>query len=1086
MKKLLALVLALVMTLGLATVGTNAAVSDYKDAKSITYEEAVAVMQAIKVMIGDPDGSFRANDYLSRAEAAKIIAYLRLGNETAEKVLVASGTKFSDVPASHWGAKYIEYCAAEGIINGIGNGKFSPDGTLLVIDFAKMLLGALGYDAEIEGMTGADYRIHTSKIANRVGLFDGNSDVVVTANCTRQEAALYAFNAIKTPLVQYANKGSNISVNGAEVQFGASNWEYMTTASSDARYNHIDNAVLNENHAAKIIEFGEQYYPGLILKGDTDAFQRPCSVWTYNNEEVGKFVNKDNLVATYTTGITGKELNELLGDTVVNNCFFDYYVDGAEVVNDILPNNMIRTNTESYAYPGNGALTEVYLFNGDIPTVRIVTINTFFAWADSSYDKSTDQLRLFVYCNGKHANGSYITVYGDEVPEAVNYSKDDPIMVQMTTDNAADYTNAEVRTLEKPAEEKTGVALKEYKANSYVTSTAGEKLTYSKKGNNYETKLHEYNKEALELTYTEYVDNYGYLIYIEAESATKTYLFLTGYDLGTTNIGNATCKANAIFLDGTMKTIEINLTKTSDNILNTAGDAPKYAQYPDLKDKDGIKAIQRNQWFTYKETDGVYTLSPIDPAQVGATKFDEAAADIYPANCRVLDGANGNSVLGTAYGSGAAYGNDKSVFITVAGNAITDAVAGITKVTNVYTGIQTVDIQPYKEGDPGVKDHRGKVNPGGDPVRDTVFWVKDTSNYVIGMVIVGEDAASTKNYAFATGAAEKEYKDGTWTKWDFTAIVDGEEKTLTIRGENYDQVFGEANKINTAADFDAHGSMFLMAFDADGFVTKVEQILDGDSVSPNKDKDKDTNYTAADFGSFKAEAPDWATHSQTNDLKGYKVFDLYHYGDGRTDTLTVKGNVLYAYCEDDVEVEGLSVGLAVKSDAPVFVVRPVATVSTLRNPAKWDQETIKCANLDAALSVLIDANTELDDKQFVGEIAAALNSSTGVAQWVVLESHTPRVIKDTDSTITNPTNTSYTGFTVKAGNPGTFDWIGSKAATGLTWTFTDIDKSNSISGVYHGETSVEALIGNPMVTACDGHACYISIGSYGASWVCKK
>ena len=78
MKKLLALVLALVMSLSLVTI-SNAA---FKDADSIDNKEAVEVMNAVGVLIGDEKGNFNAKDTLTRAQAAKIIAYLDLGGKT--------------------------------------------------------------------------------------------------------------------------------------------------------------------------------------------------------------------------------------------------------------------------------------------------------------------------------------------------------------------------------------------------------------------------------------------------------------------------------------------------------------------------------------------------------------------------------------------------------------------------------------------------------------------------------------------------------------------------------------------------------------------------------------------------------------------------------------------------------------------------------------------------------------------------------------------------------------------------------------------------------------------------------------------
>ena len=74
MKKLLALVLALVMSMSLVTI-SNAA---FKDADSIDYKEAVDVMNAVGVFVGDEKGNFNPKENLTRAQAAKIISYLLL------------------------------------------------------------------------------------------------------------------------------------------------------------------------------------------------------------------------------------------------------------------------------------------------------------------------------------------------------------------------------------------------------------------------------------------------------------------------------------------------------------------------------------------------------------------------------------------------------------------------------------------------------------------------------------------------------------------------------------------------------------------------------------------------------------------------------------------------------------------------------------------------------------------------------------------------------------------------------------------------------------------------------------------------
>ena len=120
MKKLLALVLALVMTLSLATVSTNAA---FEDAADISYEEAADVLSAVGVFVGDGK-NFNPKAALNREQAAKLVAYLALGEDVAEALPAVQ--MFDDVAASSWAAKYIAYCADAGIITGDGAGKFYP------------------------------------------------------------------------------------------------------------------------------------------------------------------------------------------------------------------------------------------------------------------------------------------------------------------------------------------------------------------------------------------------------------------------------------------------------------------------------------------------------------------------------------------------------------------------------------------------------------------------------------------------------------------------------------------------------------------------------------------------------------------------------------------------------------------------------------------------------------------------------------------------------------------------------------------------------------------------------------------------
>ena len=225
MKKFLSLVLALVMTMSLVTVSAGA--KDFTDSSKINYKEAVDVMSAVKVIDGYAEGDFRPANTLTRGAAAKIICNLILGPTTAE-ALVADAAPYSDVPTTNTFAGYIAYCAKEGIISGYADGTFRPAASLSGYAFMKMLLGALGYDAKIEGYTGANWSINVAKRALNIGLADDlTGDFNGVKAVTREEACLYALNTMTANMVEY-DSTTNISVGGAQVVIAGSKAKDMT------------------------------------------------------------------------------------------------------------------------------------------------------------------------------------------------------------------------------------------------------------------------------------------------------------------------------------------------------------------------------------------------------------------------------------------------------------------------------------------------------------------------------------------------------------------------------------------------------------------------------------------------------------------------------------------------------------------------------------------------------------------------------------------------------------------------------------------------------------------------------------------
>lgn len=193
MKKIIALILAMAMIFSLAL---SVGAADFTDAAEIdgANTEAVTVLSSLGIIAGMGDGKFQPKTVLTRAQAAKIICCLLLGVDGANALPAAAST-FSDVPTTHWSSKFVEYCAANGIVSGIGGGKFGPDSKLTGFAFGKMLLcGALGYDAEAEGLVGEKWGTNTYNLLkeNRLnlGVTVSNSDL------TRENACHLALNTL--------------------------------------------------------------------------------------------------------------------------------------------------------------------------------------------------------------------------------------------------------------------------------------------------------------------------------------------------------------------------------------------------------------------------------------------------------------------------------------------------------------------------------------------------------------------------------------------------------------------------------------------------------------------------------------------------------------------------------------------------------------------------------------------------------------------------------------------------------------------------------------------------------------------------
>lgn len=111
---------------------------------SSTYYNAVMDLKARGIISGYPDGTFKPDQVVNRAEALKLI----LG---AAKVVVPTDAAmglagFSDVDGSAWYAPYLRKALSMGVVQGYPDGTFKPGQTVNLAENLKMLIKAENID----------------------------------------------------------------------------------------------------------------------------------------------------------------------------------------------------------------------------------------------------------------------------------------------------------------------------------------------------------------------------------------------------------------------------------------------------------------------------------------------------------------------------------------------------------------------------------------------------------------------------------------------------------------------------------------------------------------------------------------------------------------------------------------------------------------------------------------------------------------------------------------------------------------------------------------------------------------------------
>ena len=295
LKKVLALVLAVVMIMGTVAV---ASAKDYADVKADSdYAEAIDILSNLNILDGFKTGetyNFQPDGYFTRAQAAKIVAIVHnaatngkiKGQDAISSLYSNAQNPFVDCNGS-WALPFINYCRITGLADGMTKTTYAPERRLTGVQWLKLMLTTLNFDTAKEGYTGTGWDINVLNRANEVGLLEGLPEGwKAIDNIKRGEAAQILYNALTSFLVEY---GQLIK-----------NGKFM-----------LDKAfVANESVEATGFMLAQKM--GVSVVRNTDSFRRPGYTWSDTNSGWSKFY-MDAPKAEYKTAVTMCDVLKVMG-----------------------------------------------------------------------------------------------------------------------------------------------------------------------------------------------------------------------------------------------------------------------------------------------------------------------------------------------------------------------------------------------------------------------------------------------------------------------------------------------------------------------------------------------------------------------------------------------------------------------------------------------------------------------------------------------------------------------------------------------------------------------------------------------------
>lgn len=710
LKKVLALVLVV------ASLLTVASAASFTDAKSIKNTEAVGLLTDLGVVNGFTDGSYRPEGTVTRAQMAKMIYVAMTGDDDASG-FNGTATTLTDVKG-HWAEGYIKYCFSLGIITGFGDNSFRPDQNVTVAQAAKMLLVAIGYDAN--EYTGNAWSVNTMRDAKAAKITkDVSASSVLDAS--RDVAAQLIFNTLfadqVTPVYQYDmgvkyvtgyNKTGTtlaednfdmIKVSGTVTSISAES--IMLTFKGEDGKPASQTVALKNGTYDMLGKMGTVYYKtekgkspvlystevavdeGATLLTTTDG----TSVYKSAVKSDSKKVTLDDKVSVINNGSTGAATAVVDAATEKNN-----YTESANT------GDKKGNGTGALAVTNGKGVVVEYIdtdSNGKVDTIKSTQLTPVKVTNYNTINKKMSVSKL------GNATGS-LNYDFDKVINVDSFAKNDICMAIEFAGKLNLYPTTMV--------EGTISGLVASSSSVRIDGTVYGFSAAVKEENGFDGSNTQRGAEG-----KFYLDSNGYIVYADTTSSASVDKMAYVNKADAVNTFNETQMVELVFTDGTKSVVEVAKYAATQK-----GDAE------DVADSDGHKVV-RGDVVTYTVSDGKYTLKKYESIETaGEVKIT------------------------------------KGLPTTLAGKTTTASTLFVdVKGGNVYTGYANVPTQDAK-----------KVN--GSPVK-----TNSTSVQLVFLLDADTSSSSTKFFIFKTNAYETGKKGDTDIR-TYDVLMDGEVTTLDI------------------------------------------------------------------------------------------------------------------------------------------------------------------------------------------------------------------------------------------------------------------------------------------------------------------